>query len=225
MHLPPPLHRWNVSAQEAIALQKALVAQLQDRPLPFAQLRTVAGVDVSVKDGISRAAVVVMRYPSLAVIEAVTHAIPTPFPYIPGLLTFREGQVVLEAVAMLQHEPDVFMFDGMGRIHPRGMGIAAHLGLWLQRPTLGIGKTQFIGEYPLPAPQRGSYAPITYHGQVIGASLTTRPRVKPIYVSAGHLCDLDSALALAMTCTPRYRQPEPIRQAHHTAGKVPDIET
>jgi deoxyribonuclease V len=214
------LHAWDVTPQEAIAIQKDLAAQLiDDTPLEIASIQRVAGVDVSVKDNVSTAAVVVLTYPELAVIEAVTVSQPTPFPYVPGLLSFREGPVLVEAFEQLQHEPDVFLFDGMGRIHPRRTGIAAHMGLWLQRPTVGIGKTHFIGMYTAPGTLKGSYSPITDKGEVIGNVLRTRTNVKPVYVSVGHMADLPTATALALACSPKYRLPHPIRMAHNTAGK------
>lgn len=219
MHITP-LHVWNVTTTDAIAIQNSLAPQLiDDQPLHFPSIRTVAGVDVSVKDNISQAAVVVLSYPQLDIIESVTTSQPTPFPYVPGLLTFREGPVLQAAFEKLQHEPDVFIFDGMGRIHPRRMGIAAHLGLWLQRPTIGVGKTHFIGTYQKPPSPKGSYSLIHDKGEVIGAVLRTRSRVKPVYVSVGHLTDLNSALALTIACSPKYRLPRPIRMAHRTAGK------
>jgi deoxyribonuclease V len=213
------LHDWRMTPQQAVELQKVLASQVVSQPLPLESVRCVAGVDVSVQDGISHAAVVVMACPDLAIIETVTASQPTPFPYVPGLLSFREGPVLAEAFQRLRHMPDAFLFDGMGLAHPRRLGIACHLGLWLQRPTLGCGKTHFIGEYDEPPHERGAWKPIYHHGEVIGAVLRTRPRVKPVYVSVGHLMDLPSAIALTMRCTTRYRLPEPIRAAHQTAGR------
>jgi len=214
------LHPWDVSTQEAIAIQKDLATQLvDDTPLAIANIRFIGGVDVSVKNNVSKAAVVVLTYPRLELVEAVTASQPTPFPYVPGLLTFREGPVLVEAFEQLQQEPDVFLFDGMGRIHPRRTGIATHMGLWLGRPTVGVGKTHFIGEYDPPGVPKGSYSPITDKGEVIGNVLRTRTNVKPVYVSVGHLADLPTATALTLACAPKYRLPNPIRMAHHTAGK------
>ena len=139
-------HDWNVSPQEAIELQKTLAAEvISNQPIDIASLKLVAGVDVSVKDNVSQAAVVILKYPELEVIETVLVKRPTPFPYIPGLLTYREGPVLEEAFQKLQHEPDVFIFDGMGIMHPRRIGIASHMGVWLQKPTIGCGKTYFLG--------------------------------------------------------------------------------
>lgn len=213
------LHRWDVSNKEAIAIQKDLAPQVTyDRPLDLDNIKLVAGVDVSVKNNYSRAAVVVLSYPDLEVIEAVTALQPTPFPYIPGLLTFREGPALVEAFEKLQNTPDVFIFDGMGRIHPRRIGIASHLGVWLGKPTIGCGKTHFIGTYNEPDQTKGDYSYLIDKDEVLGVVLRTRTNVKPVYISVGHRANLDSAIALTLACTPKYRLPRPIRMAHNTAG-------
>jgi len=213
------LHDWDVTPKEAIEIQNDLAAQLIDNmPLDLDAIETIAGVDVSVKNNVSTAAVVILSYPEMTVIESVTAAQPTPFPYVPGLLTFREGPVLVEAFEALGTEPDVFMFDGMGRIHPRRMGIAAHMGLWLDRPTIGVGKTHFVGNYDQPDAEKGSYEPITHNGELIGNLLRTRTNVKPVYVSVGHRADLATVTALTLACAPKYRLPRPIRMAHKTAG-------
>jgi len=212
-------HDWNVGPQEAIDLQKTLAAEvISDQPIDIASVKLVAGVDVSVKDNVSQAAVVILRYPELEVIETVLAKRPTPFPYVPGLLTYREGPVLEEAFQNLKHEPDVFIFDGMGIMHPRRIGIASHMGVWLQKPTIGCGKTYFLGTYDEPANERGAWSLVHHKGDVIGAVLRTRQGVKPVYISPGHLADLPTALDLVMRCTPKYRLPEPIRQAHNAAG-------
>ena len=214
-----PLHSWNLEPKAAIALQCELAGRLvSDTPLDIDSIKLVAGVDVSVKRGQSRAAVVVMSFPELSHIETAHAQQATSYPYIPGLLAFREGPVVLEAIGKLNAEPDVLIFDGMGQIHPRRMGIAAHLGLWLGRPTVGCGKSHYIGEYDEPAIEKGSRSPLFYRGHQLGVVLRTRRGVKPVFVSAGHLADLDSAIALVMACTPRFRLPAPIRAAHKAAS-------
>ncbi|MEL6150901.1 MAG: endonuclease V [Chloroflexota bacterium] len=214
------LHDWDVTSQEAVQIQKDLASTLViGTPLDIDAVTLVAGVDVSVKNNVSQAAVVVLTYPEMHVVESVTASQPTPFPYIPGLLTFREGPVLEEAFGQLEHEPDVFVFDGMGRIHPRRMGIAAHMGLWLGRPTIGVGKTHFIGEYDEPGNNKGDYEWITHRGETIGAIVRTRTSVKPVYVSVGHKTDLPSAIEFTLKVTPKYRLPRPIRMAHNTAGK------
>jgi deoxyribonuclease V len=217
------LHPWNVSPAEAIRIQNELKDQvIYDRPLDLSKVKLVAGVDVSVKNEVSQAAVVVLRYPEMEVVETVLQKLPTPFPYIPGLLTFREGPVLEGAFSALRNEPDVFIFDGMGRAHPRRMGIATHLGLWLQRPTIGCGKTLFVGTYVEPPNERGGGADLIHRGELIGTILRTRPNVKPVYISPGHLIDLKSSVDLIMTCTSKYRLPDPIRAAHNAAGQYGD---
>lgn len=213
-------HAWALTPPQAIALQRQLAAELvTDRPIDLAAVRLVAGVDVSVKAGLSRAAVVVLTFPGLEVVETVTAALPTPFPYIPGLLSFREGPALEAAFERLQRTPDVFIFDGMGTAHPRRIGIASHLGLWLNRPTVGCGKTWLFGQHAPPGLARGAWSPLVDAGQVIGAALRTRTGVKPVYVSPGHLADLPTAIELTLRCAPRYRLPEPIRRAHQAAGE------
>lgn len=214
------LHDWDLTPAEARALQTELAQRLEDRPLALDELRWVAGVDVSVRDEMAQAAVVVLSFPALEIVETVTARRPVSYPYIPGLLSFREGPVLLEAFAKLRRTPDVLLFDGMGRIHPRRLGIAAHMGLWLGWPTLGIGKTHFLGEYAPPGLAQGERSDLTYQGERLGVVLRTRARVKPVYVSAGHLLDLESAVALALACTMRYRLPQPIRAAHLAAGRI-----
>jgi deoxyribonuclease V len=214
------LHPWNLSPQEAITLQKQLAAQLiHDRPLPLESIRRVAGVDVSVKENESQAAVVVLSYPDMTVVETVLARQPTPFPYIPGLLSFREGPALVAAFERLQNAPDVFIFDGMGRAHPRRIGIAAHMGLWLQKPTIGCGKTHLVGRFTEPAAPKGEYSQLTDRGELIGVVLRTRENVKPVFISPGHLIDLESSIAIILACTSKYRLPDPIRAAHNAAGK------
>jgi deoxyribonuclease V len=213
-------HDWNVTPEEAIALQRQLVKEvIDDRPLKLDAIRLVAGVDVSVKENVSQAAVVVASFPDLKPVETVLWQMPTPFPYIPGLLSFREGPVLEEAFRRLEHEPDVFIFDGMGRAHPRRIGIATHMGLWLQRPTIGCGKTLLTGKYVEPPDERGAQTDLVDRGEVIGVILRTRAGVKPVYISVGHLADLPTSAELVMRCTSKYRLPEPIRFAHNAAGQ------
>lgn len=215
-----PLHNWQLSPAQAVRIQHLLASRIIDStPLDLGAIRTVAGVDVSVKDNISQAAIVVLRFPTFEVLEIVRAQRPTTFPYITGLLSFREGPVLEDAFTRLQTEPDVLLFDGMGRIHPRRIGIAAHMGLWLERPTIGVGKTHLLGTYDAVPETRGGYALLRDRGEVLGAVLRTRERVKPVYISVGHRADLDSSLALVMACTTRYRLPEPIRAAHNAAGQ------
>ncbi len=224
MNLPNPLHAWALSAADAIALQKQLAARvIYDRPLDLAAIRYVAGVDVSVKDSaegvaMSQAAIAILEFPSLRLVEAARATLPTPFPYIPGLLSFRESPVILQALETLSIQPDVYIFDGMGRAHPRRIGIASHVGLWLNAPTIGCGKTLLTGKYQEPPDERGAYSPLIDKGETIGAVLRTRAATKPVYISVGHLADLETSVELVMRCTTKYRLPETTRAAHNSAG-------
>ena len=216
----PHRHDWNLTPDEAISLQKQLASEtITNQPLDLAVIKQVTGVDVSVKNDISQAAVVVLSYPDLQVIETVRAQQPTPFPYIPGLLSFREGPILEEAFGLLQHEPDVFIFDGMGIMHPRRLGIAAHMGLWLNRPTIGCGKTKLVGTFIEPGLERGASSPLMHRGEQLGVVLRTRANVKPVFISPGHLADLQTSIELVLNCTPKHRLPEPIRQAHNAAGR------
>jgi deoxyribonuclease V len=220
----PIQHRWDLMPAEAIALQKDLAKQVDSQtPLDLENLKLVAGVDVSVKNNISHAAVVVLSYPDFKILEAATATMSTKFPYIPGLLSFREGEVILEAHQKLTLVPDVYIFDGMGIAHPRRLGIAAHIGLWLDRPTVGCGKSHLTGSYTEPALERGSMSPLiarTKNGEeTIGMVLRTRDKVQPVYISPGHHANLETAVELILRCTTRYRLPDPIRAAHNTAGQ------
>ncbi|MFP4321359.1 MAG: deoxyribonuclease V [Anaerolineales bacterium] len=218
--MPIP-HSWNISPEDAVRLQAELAPRIDTTtPLNPDAIRYVAGVDVSVKDGQSRAAIVVLRFPELEIIEAQSAHIATPFPYIPGLLSFREGEVILRAQADLQYMPDVYLFDGMGIMHPRRLGIASHMGLWLDAPTIGIGKKRLLGRYEAPPNEKGSFSPLAQGGETLGVVLRTRANVKPVFVSVGHKATLDTTIDFVLRCTPQYRLPEPIRAAHKHAGRL-----
>lgn len=218
MHLNR-LHDWNLTPKDAATLQVELATQVAyDRPLDVNTISLVGGVDVSVKNNVSYAAIVILRFPELEVIETQTAMQPTPFPYVPGLLSFREGPVLETAFSNLVNVPDVFIFDGMGRIHPRRLGIASHMGLWLDKPTIGCGKTHFLGDYAEPGLNKGNFSDLHHKGDHLGVVLRTRANVKPVYISPGHQIDLDSAIRITMACTPKYRLPEPVRRAHRAAG-------
>jgi deoxyribonuclease V len=212
-------HRWDLSPDEAIALQSDLRREVvADRPIALDRVRLLAGVDVSVKNNVSQAAVVVVSFPDFRPIETVLAQAKTPFPYIPGLLSFREGPVLEDAFGRLVHEPDVFLFDGMGTAHPRRIGIASHMGLWLQRPTVGCGKTRLCGRHgPLPE-EKGAAVPLIDQGEEIGAVVRTRTGTNPLFISPGHLADIPTSVELVLLCSRKYRLPEPIRLAHNAAG-------
>ena len=213
-------HSWDLSPSEAIALQQELRREVvSDRPIELDAVKLVAGVDVSVKNEQSQAAIVVMTYPDFQPVETVLARRPTPFPYVPGLLSFREGPVLEEAFAKLERTPDAFLFDGQGIAHPRRIGIASHMGLWLQRPTIGCGKTLLCGRYRDLGEEKGSAAPLIDRKETIGVALRTRTAKNPMFISPGHLADIPTAVELVLRCSPKYRLPEPIRLAHNAAGQ------
>jgi deoxyribonuclease V len=209
------LHEWSLAPREAVELQKKLRERVRITPLTK-KVETVAGADISFNkfDPTIYTAVVVLRLPTLEVVEEVGLVGETKFPYVPGLLSFRESPSVLEAWSRLRTEPDAVMFDGQGLAHPRRVGIASHVGLIIDRPTFGCAKSVLVGKYEEPGPERGSWTPLVDKGETVGAALRTKTRVHPIYVSPGHLIDLEGALDLTLRCDGGYRQPEPTRRAH-----------
>jgi deoxyribonuclease V len=209
------LHEWSLTPREAVELQKQLRARVRVEPLGK-RVETVAGADISFNkfEPTVYAGIVVLRLPSLEVVEEVGVVSETRFPYVPGLLSFRETPSVLEAWAKLKTEPDAVMFDGQGLAHPRRVGIASHVGLIIDRPTLGCAKSVLVGRFEEPGEERGSWTPMIDKGETVGAALRTKTRVQPIYVSPGHLIDLAGAVELTLACDGGYRQPEPTRRAH-----------
>lgn len=212
------LHRWDLTPEEAVQIQK----DLRDRLIlkwDKRDVSTIGGVDISLQPEIARAAIVVIRYPELTPVEAVIADAPLVFPYIPGLLSFREGPAFLAAWAKLRNKPDLLMFDGQGIAHPRGIGIASQMGLWLDRPTIGVAKSKLYGKHEEVGPLRGDRAElIDRKGNVIGHVLRTKEKTKPLYVSPGHLIDVEHATQFVLTCSAGYRLPEPTRWAHKVAG-------
>lgn len=209
--------RAGLTYAEAVAIQNRLRTRVI-RTRTFARVRTVAGVDVSVKDDHACAAMVVMTWPRLEVVETSTAAQPVAFPYIPGLLSFREMPVLEAAFATLTVRPDLLMVDGQGLAHPRRAGLACHLGVTLDIPSIGCGKTRLVGDHRDPRDVRGARAALRHEGETIGCALRTRAGVKPIYVSIGHRIDLDTAVRYVMRAATRFRLPEPQRAAHRAAG-------
>ncbi len=186
-------------------------------------VRRVAGVDVGFEAGgtVTRAAVAVLCYPELDVLETATARCPTTFPYVPGLLSFRELPAVLAALEQLREPPDLLLCDGQGIAHPRRFGIASHLGLLVDIPAIGVAKTRLCGTHAEPPHQRGAWTPLRADEEIIGAVLRTRIGVKPLYISPGHRIGLETALAYVMRCCTRYRLPETTRHAHRLASGPP----
>ena len=209
------LHEWALTPREAVELQKSLRERVRLKPLTK-KIKTIAGADISFNkfESTVYAGLVVLSLPGLEVVEEVGVVSETKFPYVPGLLSFRESPSVLEAWAKLRTEPDAVMFDGQGIAHPRRVGIASHVGLLINRPTLGCAKSVLVGKYEEPGPERGSWAELVDKGEVVGAAVRTKTKVQPIFVSPGHLIDLEGAIGLTLQCDGGYRQPEPTRRAH-----------
>jgi deoxyribonuclease V len=212
------LHNWDLTPEQAarvqIELRQRLVLRWDNRPV-----HRIGGVDVSVKTETARAAIVVLSYPDLKPIEAAVADAPLVFPYIPGLLSFREGPAVLLAWSKLQNKPDLLMFDGQGIAHPRGIGIASQMGLWLERPTIGVAKSRLFGRHAEVGPQRGDRAALLDKGgNIIGTVLRTREKTNLLYISPGHLMDVEYATQFVLDCCTGYRLPEPTRWAHKVAG-------
>ena len=199
------------TAAEAIAIQK----RLRDRVVRKGSIvpKIVAGADVSYRDDVAKAVFVVMRGPEI--LEQVVVREPVPFPYIPGLLSFREIPPLLSAWKKLKTEPDVIIVDGQGVAHPRRFGIASHLGLVLGVPTIGCAKSRLCGEHEEPGQKRGAWSPLVHKGETVGAALRTRDGCNVVYVSTGHRVALESAISVVLACAPRYRLPEPQRLADH----------
>jgi len=230
------LHNWNLSYSRARDLQEQLACKVQHtavKKMPG----TVAGIDCAFsKDGERIfAAVVVLRLPDLETIETTSASRRVTFPYIPGLLSFREAPVCIAAVEKLRKQPDVFIIDGQGIAHPRRLGLAAHLGLFFDRPTIGCAKSRLIGQFEEPPLQKGAYTLLTdrkttqqntqYDArntqyQTIGAVLRTRTNVKPVFVSVGHKCRLKDVIEITLACTAKYRLPEPTRLAHQLVSRL-----
>jgi deoxyribonuclease V len=210
------LHPWDLSPREAMALQRELASRVVREGAPAeGDVRFVAGSDVAFDNARGRAAgaIVVLAYPSLEVVEEATVEATVPFSYVPGLLSFRETPVLLDAFARLRHTPDLLMVDGHGYAHPRRFGFACHLGLLLDLPTIGVAKSRLVGVSGHVAEPRGSRADLVDEGDVIGSLLRTRERVKPVYVSIGHRISLAAAERWVLACATRYRLPEPTRLA------------
>lgn len=211
------LHPWEVTPQEAIAIQKRLKNRIKLKAF-IRQIKKIAAADVSFQrhTNFVRAAVVVFTYPEGQFIEKAVVQLPSTFAYIPGLLTFREGPVLLSCFKKVLIEPDIILFDGQGIAHPRAMGLAAHMGLWLEKPSIGCAKSLLWGKMErMPGQKKGEWSSLKdNHGRIIGAALRTRSGVKPVFVSPGHLIDLATAIKTVMSVCPKYRIPEPLRAAH-----------
>jgi deoxyribonuclease V len=211
------LHPWNLPPAEAVAIQKRLAAQVVLEGAPQ-DVRVVAGADISVGGGRGKGAVVLLSYPELRPLEQQVVEAPLTFPYVPGLLAFREVPVLVEAFRRLSQRPDVLLVDGHGLAHPRRFGIACHLGLLLDLPTIGCAKSRLVGEHGQPGEEVGSRTELRDGPEILGLVLRTRAGVSPVYVSVGHRIGLAEAADWALRLCGGYRLPEPARLAHQAAG-------
>lgn len=210
-----PLTSWNLAPKEAVEAQKEWRSLVRIEP-PAREINTIAGADISFNrfSDVIYSAIVVLSLPELRIIETASVCSTAKFPYVPGLLSFRETPSFLECWEKLRTKPDALMLDGQGLAHPRRFGIACHIGLILDLPTLGCAKSILVGQHGELALEAGSQSPLVDKNEVVGVALRTKKNVAPVYVSAGHRMDLNSAVELALRSVTRYRQPEPTRQAH-----------
>jgi deoxyribonuclease V len=207
------MHDWDVTPDQAVAIQQRLRSLVRlENALPLDRVRTIAGIDAAYKEG-ARAAVVLLSFPALEVLERVTAVRAEAFPYVPGLLSFREAPAALDALAKLSTPPDLLMCDGQGIAHPRRLGLASHLGVYLDRPSIGCAKSRLVGSYTEPRQQIGDRSPLTHRGELVGMVVRTKPRTNPLFVSIGHKIDLETAVAVVLACLRGYRLPEPTRLA------------
>ena len=215
-----PLHDWNLTPAEAIELQKQLASEVVEKDDFNEPIKTVAGIDLgySEKTNTCRAVVVVLSFPALALIETSEAILPIQFPYVPGLLSFRETPVALKALESLENTPDLILCDGQGKAHPRRFGIACHLGLFTDVPTIGVGKSILVGKFEDLGETRGSIAALVHRKETVGVALRTKDGVSPVFVSIGNRINLETATEYVLRCTPKYRLPETTRLADKMAS-------
>jgi deoxyribonuclease V len=215
-----PLHDWNLSPREAVELQKQFAFEVIAEDKFEKPIETVAGIDLGydLKTGTSRAVVVVLKFPELELIESSEAILPIQFPYVPGLLSFRETPVAIKALEKLENAPDLILCDGQGIAHPRRFGIACHIGLITNIPSVGVAKSLLVGKYGALGETRGSTAPLIHRNEQVGVVLRTKDKVQPVYVSVGHKISIETAVDYVLQCTPKYRLPETTRLADKMAS-------
>jgi deoxyribonuclease V len=215
------LHGWDLSPAEARRLQEELASRVVAGPgLDLSGVRRVAGADVSTQEEIAYATVVVLEFPGLSPVEVQSFEAPLRFPYVPGLLSFREVPSLVGALRQVETRVDAIILDGQGLAHPRRMGLASHLGIFLDVPTVGCAKSRLVGSYEEPGREKGSATDLVHRGETVGRVVRTREGVSPVYVSVGNGIDLESAVDLVLACCTKYRLPESTRQAHNAANKL-----
>jgi deoxyribonuclease V len=214
-----PYHPWNVTPTEARAIQDQLRTKVRAKNAPsLRRNKHIAGIDISIRNNRAIAAIVVLDFASLVPVDFVVHEADIPFPYVPGLLSFRECPSIIAAAEKLHIEPDLIMVDGQGIAHPRRLGIAAHLGLLFDKPTIGCAKSRLTGKHAEPELTAGSHAELWDREELIGMVLRTKHKCRPLFISIGHKIELPTAVELVLTCCRGYRLPEPTRFAHQVAG-------
>ncbi len=215
------LHPWKVTPQQALKIQADL-AKMVVLKKDFDQIKRIAGVDASYHLATKRiySGIIIYSFPDLSLLEQRYASRRIEFPYVPGLLTFREGPAILAAFEKLKKAPDLIIFDGQGIAHPRGMGLATHMGILLNLPSIGCAKSRLIGEYTQPANRVGAYSCLKDEARTVGAVIRTRKHVRPVFVSPGFKIDLPTSIEIVLQCTRGYRLPEPTRQAHIFIEKV-----
>jgi deoxyribonuclease V len=215
------LQSLDLSPGEGRRLQGELASRVvEEPPLDLSRVRYVAGADVSTQGDLGYATVVVLSFPDLSVVEVRGYEARLTFPYVPGLLAFREIPPIVGALREVESEVDAVIFDAHGRAHPRGMGLASYLGLFLDVPSVGCAKSRLVGQHEEPGPEKGDTADLVFRKKVVGKVVRTRSRVSPVYVSVGNRIDLASSIDLVLGCCTRYRLPETTRQAHNAANRL-----
>jgi len=216
-----PLHSWNVSVEEAIRIQEAFKERIILKRT-FSKVKTMGGGDVaySKKGNLLFGAIVVLSFPDMEILDVATANGKIPFPYIPGLLSFREGPILIKTFQKLRIRPDIMIYDGQGIAHARGMGLASHMGLWFDLPSIGCAKTPLLDEFISPGALKGSFEWIRKEGKKVGAVLRTKENVKPLFISLGHHIDLSTSIQLILESCKGYRFPEPLRKAHQLSRKM-----
>jgi deoxyribonuclease V len=215
------LHGFDLSPAEARRLQEKLASRVAAGPaLDLSGVRHVAGADVSTQEDRAYATVVVLDFPGLSPVEVRGFESPLRFPYVPGLLSFREVPPLVGALEKVESEVDALILDAQGLAHPRRMGLASHLGLLLDVPTVGCAKSRLVGSFEEPGVEKGSAKDLVHRGEIVGRVVRTREGVSPVYVSVGNMIDLRSSVELVLACCTKYRLPESTRQAHNAANRL-----
>jgi deoxyribonuclease V len=214
-------HRFDLTYAEAVSLQAKLRTKVRVEPLPMRRIRFVAGADIAISKllGLVVAAVVVFRFPELELVESRVAASPLTLPYIPGLLSFREIPGLVGCLRHVTTGFDVLLCDGQGIAHPRGIGLASHLGIVIRKPTIGCAKSRLVGEHAAVGGHRGDYVPLWFEKRRVGSVMRTQDGVRPLYLSPGHRVDHPGCRRIVLACAPKYRLPEPVRQADRLAGE------